>query len=406
MGTATADVVVLGAGPAGLAATLELARSGADVVLLEAGEEVGGLCRTLWRDGHGLDLGGHIPFVRTGERRAWMADLLGPDMVWVPRPVACVRDGRITPGRYLDQRPADPPDGAVPEEAPAPEALAAIAGRSFADRVMRPYLEKVDGLPLERVPAARPLRLLRTQAAPEGFWFAARGIGQLMDRMAEAAARAGADIRLGARVGAVETAGGRVTGVQVAGDGTIATDGVVASLPPGLAASLVRPEPPPEARPELPMRAVAIVYLEIDRERVGEEAWVQVDDPRVPFGRVFEPRNWSAELAPPGRTALGMECYCMPSAADPVWGLDDDALTARCAAALADPLGWIDGGSATRPLGVVRIPRAYPLPDAARAEDLAASARWLDGVGGLALARGSDVLDAVDAGERAARSLT
>ena len=60
---------------------------------------------------------------------------------------------------------------------------------------MRPYLEKIDGLPLERMPAERVRRLLDDQAAPEGFWFPEGGIGRLMDAMAAAARAAGAEVR-------------------------------------------------------------------------------------------------------------------------------------------------------------------------------------------------------------------
>ena len=57
---------------------------------------------------------------------------------------------------------------------------------------MRPYLEKIDGFPLERIPGERALRLLEDQAAPDGFLFPAHGIGQLMDVMAAAARAEGA----------------------------------------------------------------------------------------------------------------------------------------------------------------------------------------------------------------------
>src|SRR3990172_9184128 len=52
-------VVVLGGGPAGLSAAWKLSRSGVDVELIEAAPHVGGLARTIKRDGYLFDLGPH-----------------------------------------------------------------------------------------------------------------------------------------------------------------------------------------------------------------------------------------------------------------------------------------------------------------------------------------------------------
>jgi phytoene dehydrogenase-like protein len=77
---ARSDVVVLGAGPAGLAAALRAARAGASVTLVESAGHVGGLCRTLSSDGCRYDLGGHIPFMRTDDRVTWAEDLLDSEI--------------------------------------------------------------------------------------------------------------------------------------------------------------------------------------------------------------------------------------------------------------------------------------------------------------------------------------
>ena len=400
------DAVVLGAGPAGLGAALVLAGEGREVVVLDAAPAPGGLSVTRRRDGFAYDLGGHIPFVRDAARLAWLRDLLGDDLRWVPRPVACVLDGRVTRGRYLDQRPPVAAPEAVEGDSAAAE-LRRRFGRAWVDAVMRPYLEKVDGLPLERIPAERALRLMEDQAAPEGFWFPAHGIGQLIDAMADAVVppRAGASCwstgrpRSRRRDGAVRSVAFEAGG----GGGELATDAVVVAIPAGVAIGLLRPAPAP--LPDLRMRATCLVCLEIGVPRVSDEAWIQVDDPRVPFARAFEPANWSPDLAPPGRTMLGLECYCAAEPDDPVWGLSDGALAERCAAALADPLGWIADPALARPIEVLRVPAAYPQPDIDQMARAAAATRSLEGIAGLQLAPGPAVIEAIEQGERAAAAV-
>ena len=56
-------VAVLGAGPAGLTAGYVLATAAEPVVVFEADAQVGGLARTVVRDGYRFDLGGHRFFL-------------------------------------------------------------------------------------------------------------------------------------------------------------------------------------------------------------------------------------------------------------------------------------------------------------------------------------------------------
>ncbi len=73
----SAPVAVLGAGPAGLTAAYRLARRRVPVVVFEAGEEVGGLARTVVRDGYRFDLGGHRFFTKSEEVEGLWEELLG-----------------------------------------------------------------------------------------------------------------------------------------------------------------------------------------------------------------------------------------------------------------------------------------------------------------------------------------
>ncbi len=403
---------MLGAGPAGLGAALHAVRIGARVVVVDQAPQVGGLCVTRRAGRLRYDLGGHIPFVNDAKRRRWLAELLGDDLLWVPRPVSSWRHGAIRPGRYLDQRPGGGVLGAVPGPFPEPgprasgrEILDALFGAPFVDAELRPYLEKIDGVPITRIPGVRPLRLMREQAAPDGFWFPRLGIGQLMEVMAEAIRSHGGAVLTGTRVARVEAPAARVRAVALARGGRhtrIPTGQLVVSAPPGAVVRRLEPPPTPEMIPVVAMRAVCIVYLEIARPDVTGQAWIQVDDPRVPAARIFEMPNWSRAMCPDDRSVLGMECYCAPSEDDPVWSSLDVDLGRRCAAALVDPLGWLDHPGQARLLEVVRLPAAYPAPDLAQLDAVNTAPGLLDAVGGLRLARGSAVIDAIRAGEECA----
>jgi protoporphyrinogen oxidase len=378
-------------------------------MVVDAGPVVGGLCVTRRRGGFGYDVGGHIPFVNDEARLDYLRDLLADRLRWIDRPVACVRGGDLVRGRYLDQRPDGPIEPAAEDGSAAGE-LGARFGLDFVDDVQRAYLEKVDGLPLERIAAERVRRLLLEQAAPDGFWFPMGGIGELMDAMAREIVAAGGDILVEAPARRIDLSSGRVHAVDVSVDGEshrIETSDLVLAIPAGLAARMVEPAAPEWVTPKVEMRAVAIVYLALPLSRVTPEPWIQVDDPHTPFSRAFEPSNWSREMAPEGRTVMGLECYCSARDDDPVWSLSDEELARACAASMVEPLGWIDGVAvqAAELVEVIRIANAYPSPDLAQVTAVGAPATWLATRTGVHLARGSAVIDAIEAGEAAAERI-
>jgi phytoene dehydrogenase-like protein len=225
-----------------------------------------------------------------------------------------------------------------------------------------------------------------------------------LDALGAEVVRLGGERLLETRVRAVRVEDGRVIGVDVdtpSGPTTLGAPLVVAGLPPAYVAKLVEPSAPPEATPALPPRAAVVVALEVARDRLTEEPWIQVDDPDVPFARMYEPKNWSARLVPPGRTVVGCECYCSPSPDDRWWGLSDEALGQACIDAIAGPLGLLAGARA-EVVDTIRLPRAWTLADVDHLDAAAAPGRWLARIDGLTVAQGGDVVLAIAAGEAAA----
>ena len=69
--------IIVGAGPAGLTAALELLRqTGICPIVLEAGEQVGGISRTVVYKGNRMDIGGHRFFSKSDRVMQWWLDLM------------------------------------------------------------------------------------------------------------------------------------------------------------------------------------------------------------------------------------------------------------------------------------------------------------------------------------------
>ncbi len=69
--------IIIGAGPAGLTAALELQRRSAiQPIIIEAGHAVGGLARTVRYEGNRIDIGGHRFFSKSERVMQWWLDLL------------------------------------------------------------------------------------------------------------------------------------------------------------------------------------------------------------------------------------------------------------------------------------------------------------------------------------------
>jgi protoporphyrinogen oxidase len=78
-------VIVIGGGPAGLTAAYELAKAGIKPIVLELGEEVGGIARTEVFDGYRMDIGGHRFFTKVPEVEAFWHEVLGDEFLVRPR---------------------------------------------------------------------------------------------------------------------------------------------------------------------------------------------------------------------------------------------------------------------------------------------------------------------------------
>ena len=73
------DIVIIGAGPAGLTAAYMLTKRGNAPTVLESDDVVGGISRTAVRDGWRFDIGGHRFFTKVARVRRFWDEVLPDD---------------------------------------------------------------------------------------------------------------------------------------------------------------------------------------------------------------------------------------------------------------------------------------------------------------------------------------
>jgi protoporphyrinogen oxidase len=412
----SASVAVLGAGPAGLTAAYRLAQRGAPVVVLEAGEQVGGLARTVVRDGYRFDLGGHRFFTKSAEVQALWDELLGPELLVRPRLSRIYWRGRFVeyPLRAADVFARVGPLEVARSLAsyararlrPAAEAdtyeewVRSRFGRRLFELFFKTYTEKVWGVGTDELRAewaaqrisdlslASALRAAlpgggeTPRSLIEEFRYPRLGPGQMWEEMARRIEAAGGEIRLGAAVEGLEHEDGRLTAVRAGGERT-AVSAAISSIPLRTTVGVAEPPPPREvtaAAAGLRYRDFVTVALQVDGEAPFPDNWIYVHDPRARVGRIQNFRAWSPWMTPdPRRSCLGLEYFCFEG--DELWCAGDEELVALGRREVGE-LGLVDperivGGH------VVRVPKAYPVYDAEYGERVERIRGWLEGIANL-----------------------
>ena len=402
------QVVVIGAGPAGLTAAYELVKLGAGVSVLEKDSIVGGLARTARYKGYSFDMGGHRFFTKVPEVEKMWREVLGDAFLRRPRLSRIYYDGV-----YFDYplKPWNALSRLGPYEA-VRVVLSYIKwqvrphtveesfehwvtnrfGRRLFLRFFRSYTEKVWGVPCTELRAewaAQRIKDLSLRSAIMAMMFTPRrtiktlieefdyprlGPGMMWETVAAKVAEKSGAVRLDAPVLAVHHAGGRVTGVTIdAGDGrteTVTGTDFVSTMPVTELIAKLHPKAPGEvldAATWLSYRSFLTVCLIVERAELFPDNWIYIHDPDVHVGRIQNYKNWSSEMVPDAtKTGLGLEYFC--DEGDALWNRPDDELVDMAKREL-EKIGLARAAEVSDGC-VFRMPKAYPVYDSVYAQHL------------------------------------
>jgi protoporphyrinogen oxidase len=166
---------------------------------------------------------------------------------------------------------------------------------------------------------------------------------------------------------------------ELAGDYVVSTVPLTALLAHGL-----EPKPPETviaAAQSLEFRSVICVNLMLDKPRMTNDTWIYCHDQGLGFARLHEPRNWSPDMAPEGKTSVVLEFFCTKG--DEVWQRSDEELVKWA----VDDLVRLQLITPKEVLGgfAVRANDAYPVYSHGYLEKLTLMRKHIEGLDRLAI---------------------
>jgi protoporphyrinogen oxidase len=323
------DIVIIGAGPAGLTAAYELVKRDMRSTVLESDDIVGGISRTVERDGYRFDIGGHRFFTKVEPvEQLWHEILPDDEFLLRPRMSRVFYDGKyfdypLKAGNvlrnvgileavlcvlsYLWARIRPPKDQTNLEGW-----VAARFGWRLYRTFFKTYNEKLWGVPASEIQAdwaAQRIKNLSLFKAGlnmidprknqtnvtsliEQFQYPMYGPGLMWERCTELVEAQGTKVLLEHKVTKIRRGDQGATAVVAESGGSTteypATD-VISSMP---LSALVRAMDPPAPEPvhrcaeDIRYRDFLMVALVVP-ERVGfPDNWIYVHDPEVRMGGI------------------------------------------------------------------------------------------------------------------------
>jgi protoporphyrinogen oxidase len=415
-------IIVCGAGPAGLTAAYLLTKQGYQVTVLETDGVVGGISRTVRYKDYRFDIGGHRFFTKISAVQSLWEELLGDDLIDVPRLSRILYNGRFfnyplkasnaLAGLGLWQAAMIVFSYVHARMSPHPveENFEQWVSNRFGNRLYRiffkTYTEKVWGVPCTEIRAEWAAQRIQglslahailsatslNRRAPaiktliDQFKYPRLGPGQMWERCAARVTQLGGQVLMNHRIVGLETEGSRVVAASVDTPGgmrrmeaehfitTMSLRSLVLALGPH------RPAGALQAAEALTYRDFILVALILDAENLFPDNWIYVHTPGVKVGRIQNFKNWSAAMVPhAGRSCVGMEYFCFSG--DELWESSEEKLLELATRelnelGLARSAKVIDGA-------VVRMPKAYPIYDSTYRENLDVIREYIDPIDNL-----------------------
>lgn len=413
----TRQVVIIGAGPAGLTAGYELTKHNISPIVLEQYDKVGGLARTENYKGYYFDMGGHRFFSKSEAVNQMWHEVLGDDFLRRPRLSRIFYQDKffyyplkiwnalskvglwqsILVGFSFIRWQIFP----YKKEETFEQWVTNRFGKRLFEMFFKTYTEKVWGIPCTELKAewaAQRIKNLDLKTALmsmvvkpgdsvtsliEEFHYPRLGPGMLWNEVKNQIEQHDGKVLLNSTVTRIHRTGNRIDSVVICQDGvreqTIDGTDFISSMPVSEFIKKLDSVPADvlEAANKLNYRDFLTVCLVVNKDELFPDNWIYVHSPEVKVGRIQNFKNWSPDMVPDlAKTSLGLEYFC--NEGDELWNMSDADLIELAKhelerIGLAKVENVADGC-------VFRVPKAYPVYDSEYSGYLKTVREFVDGL--------------------------
>lgn len=411
-------ILIIGAGPAGLTAGLELVRNGFDVTIAEAGDKVGGISRTEEYKGYKFDLGGHRFFSKNKDIVKYWKEILGEDLLIKKRKSRILYKNKYFnyPLSFFEALRKLGIINSIKallsyfryqlmplEEYSYADWMTNKFGKYLFDTFFKTYTEKVWGISVYDISKDWALQRVKTLSLRNAvldsifkskrnkittltntFFYPKFGPGQMWERIAQEFQHNGGKILFNTRINKLilDKSGEWRVLSELSEITQSSFNHVISTMP---LRSLIKAigcnsKTVLKAANSLKYRDFIMVVLIISKKEIFDDNWIYIHDTSVKVGRIQNFKNWSEHMVPDqNKTALGMEYFFFEE--DAIWNYADKDLIHMAKSELVK-LGMvteeeIEDGK------VVKLKKAYPVYDNSYKENIRIIREYLDKLNNL-----------------------
>lgn len=405
-------IIIIGAGPAGLTAAWEAEKLGIKTLILEGDKVVGGISRTVERNGWRFDIGGHRFFTKVDEvYDIWDEILDEGDFLQRPRMSRIYYNKKfydyplkasnalfnlgifeaircVLSYMYVRLKPPKNQDNFE-------NWVAARFGWRLYRIFFKTYTEKVWGIEASKIGADWAAQRIKNLSLAKAilnslkinksdeiittlidkFKYPKYGPGMMWETSYKKLIEKNHEIKLNSKVTSIIK---KQNYYQITTNGGYEyyAENILSSMPLAHLPKTVVPQNDDkvmQSGENLKFRDFLSVALVVNENQAFPDNWIYIHEPDVRVGRVQNYGSWSPYLVKEGKTCLGLEYFV--DIGDDLWSMEDNDLITLATTEL-ETLSLIEKNSVLEGY-VVRMPKAYPVYDLNYSKNVDSIVNWI-----------------------------